>query len=210
MMKFAFRLKIYFTLIFGAFLPTACLGISAPSAPPIKAPSTTTSTTTTTPAPSVNQTPPKPVAPPVNNLTPEFRKSDSYYRQPEESPPVHSTYDSQEILSLIENQLAAIHANDLFKAYANFTAAKFQETTTFDEFKYFVESFPVFSNNKNALFGNVDYKKGVASIQGTLTSTTGESLRVEFNFVKEGPQWKIIGVKLLKPQTLNQEVKPLR
>jgi Domain of unknown function (DUF4864) len=207
MMKLIFRSKIHFMICLGSLTPAICSGISAPGAPAAPTvsaptpPSTTTPSTSTTPsAPSVKQPPPKPVAPPVNNLTPEFRKSESYYRQSEEAPPSHSAYDSQEILALIEDQLTAIHANNILKAYTNFTANKFQESTSLDEFKYFVESFPVFSNNKNALFGNIDYKKEVAAIQGTLTATTGETLRVEYDFVKEGPQWKIIGIKLLKPQ----------
>jgi hypothetical protein len=40
----------------------------------------------------------------------------------------------------------------------------------------------------------------MASIQGSLTATTGETLKVVYDFVKEGPQWKIISIQLINPE----------
>src|SRR5262249_34694085 len=106
----------------------------------------------------------------------------------------------QEILTLIQNQINALHARDFNKAYYNFTSPQFRQTTSFEEFKYFIESFPHLNKNKNALFGNLESKPdGVTSIQGTVTSQEGETLKVEYDFIKEGNEWKILGIKLFRP-----------
>jgi hypothetical protein len=144
------------------------------------------------------------------NFDSGYRNSENYYRQPEDIPPSPSAYDSQEILALIEDQIMAIQMTDASKAYYAFTADKFRDVTSLEEFKYFIDSFPVFSKNKNALFGNFEFKDGIASIQGTLTATTGETLKVEYDFVKEGPQWKIIGIRLLKPPVKQEVLNPSR
>lgn len=145
--------------------------------------------------------PAAPVArPPSTTPKPKPESDEHFENYYSELPARPTAFDSQEILNLIENQINAIQHHDINRAYNLFTSNQFRQTTSFEDFKYFVDSFPVFSKNKNALFGNLDlHRNGIASIQGTLTSIDGQTLRVEYKFVKEGSQWKIVGIELFRP-----------
>lgn len=119
----------------------------------------------------------------------------------------------QEILSTIENLLTALQENQISQAYNTYMSEKFKQNTTMAEFKYFVEGYPGFSKNKNAFFGNIEKKpQNVSSVQGTLIATTAETLRVEFDFIKESGFWKIIGIKVFPAQEVPkvQPVQPVQ
>lgn len=111
--------------------------------------------------------------------------------------PEPTARDSSEILSAIENLLNAIQNKQYDIAYNSYTSLKFKKTASLEEFKFFITGYPIFTNNKNAIFGNLEFKNQVAVMQGTLTSTDGQILRVEFFFIKENSLWKIIGIELI-------------
>ncbi len=122
--------------------------------------------------------------------------------------PVEDSY--KEILSLIENQLTALQGNQIAKAYKDYTSDQFKQVTSEEEFKYFVNGYPGFSQNKNAFFGNIEKKpQGVSSIQGTLISANGETMNVEYDLIKENGIMKIIGIRVFtvqqQPQLENSE-----
>jgi hypothetical protein len=107
--------------------------------------------------------------------------------------------EAQEILSLIENQLNALIHGDIQQAYFAYTSEPFRHKTSFEDFQFFVESYSVFTRNKNAFFGNIEFKlNNIVSLQGTLSSTEGEVLRIEYNLFREGSLWKIIGIQLFR------------
>jgi hypothetical protein len=130
-------------------------------------------------------------APPVS--TPQNRAAESF----PEAPQRPMTDQTHEILSLIENQMADIQSHQIEQAYERYTSNQFKIATSLEEFTYFINGYPEFSKNKNAFFGNIEPKpEGVFSIQGTLISTTGDSMNVEYDLVKEEGSWKIIGIKV--------------
>lgn len=113
-----------------------------------------------------------------------------------DQPPIRLTrQDSNEILALIENQLSALENGDYKLAYSKYTATPFQEVTTYDDFVYFVQSYPAIGKNKSAIFGNVQLFDNVASIEGSLSSLDGKTSRVVFFLIKENNNWKIIGIE---------------
>lgn len=209
-MKLAYRLKTGALMAAGILIPNLTMAQSSSqslpgSMPTYVTPPTSLPTPKTTsapaPAPKINlqPPPPKPIAAPhkAKKETPKPVEN-----VPTSNPEPHrpSYNDSQDILILIENQINAIQHHEINRAYNLYTAQQFKQVTNFEEFKYFVESFPVFSKNKNAIFGNLDIRpNGIATIQGVLTSTDGETLNVEYKFVREGYQWRIIGIQLLRP-----------
>lgn len=109
--------------------------------------------------------------------------------------------DAKEIFSVIENQLNAIQHNDFATAYYNYTAEPFKKTTALDEFTFFMSSYPVFTNNKNSIFSSLKLDDNIAHLEGTLTSVGGEVQKVKYFFIQENGLWKIIGIKLLPPDT---------
>lgn len=110
---------------------------------------------------------------------------------------------SKEVLTTIENQLTAIENKDYKTAYENYTTYQFQSKTSLEEFSFFVTSYPPFIANKNALFGNIESKNGVTSIQGTLTGTDGKTVQLEYFLAKEGSLWKVMGIKIIKPEPMS-------
>ena len=152
------------------------------------------------PAPKVN--PPKPPPPPPKKINPPKPPSNPPPQQLFANPsiseyparPYHE--EAQDILELIENQLNAIQNKDFNRAYFLYTSNIFRGQTTFDDFKYFMEHYPIFTHNKNALFGNPDFRRTNTVITGTLTALDGSAYKAEYHLVKEGNQWKIAGIKL--------------
>jgi hypothetical protein len=132
----------------------------------------------------------------------------SYVPMNQQPYPVPVKTDSQDLLTMIENQLNAIQNKDYQTAYNNYTSASFRQTTPLDQFVYFITNYPAFNANKNAIFGALDFKNDVASLQGTLTSTTGETIHVEYFLEKDGGLWKILGIKLVNPAAPAAEPQP--
>lgn len=115
---------------------------------------------------------------------------------PNNPPAPIAVIDSQAILTVIENQLNAIQNNDIEAAYYNYTSNAFRGETSFDEFKYFVTSYNIFTHNKNAFFGAPEITENNAIIRGSLFSTSGDSYKVDYYFIKENGIWKILGIQL--------------
>lgn len=103
--------------------------------------------------------------------------------------------DSREILSHIENQLSALEKGNFKEAYDRYTSAPLRQITTLEQFTEFVKAHPALEKNKSAIFGNVEIKDNVASIEGTLTSLDGKSMRFVYFFIKENSDWKLIGIE---------------
>lgn len=111
-------------------------------------------------------------------------------------PPIQLTrQDARDILALIENQLSDLEKGNYKSAYEKYTAAPFRSVTSFDEYNYFLRSYPALGKNKSAIFGNVEINDNVASIEGTLTSLDDKSTRVVYFLIKENNEWKIIGIE---------------
>lgn len=165
------------------------------------------------PAPQTTPTPPPKKPQPVKNPTPPVTKprpAPTQAPQPEPiqepHPPAPSqdiSLDHKAILSQIENLITAIQANQIQKAYNEYTSDQFKKVSSIEDFDNFVKGYPELSSSKNAFFGYIRNKPlGVSFIEGTLISTTGESVSMEFDLIKENEQWKIIGIKVLPPEKI--------
>lgn len=109
--------------------------------------------------------------------------------------------DSHQQLALIENQLAALREGDVDKAYFLYTSLEFKKTTSLKQFKQFIGSSRVFSENKSFHFNSVNFEKAIATFEGTLISKEGEALQTEYDLIQEDGKWKILGIQLFKPET---------
>lgn len=123
--------------------------------------------------------------------------------QVQEPPPIienpqRPTHDeAQEIMEVIENQLNAVQSKDYHTAYYEYASEPLRQRTTFEGFVQYVKHYGVLNHNKNALFGNPEYRKNVAVLKGTLTGTDGSSYKAEYHLIKEGNQWKVNGLQLI-------------
>jgi Domain of unknown function (DUF4864) len=105
---------------------------------------------------------------------------------------------AQEILETIEAQLYAIRSNDIAKAYNLYTTANFKQATSLQEFKNLVQKFSVLAKNKTLSLTFIAFQEDVASVTGSISSTSDEVLTIEYDLQNENGNWKIMGIQLFK------------
>ena len=110
----------------------------------------------------------------------------------------HPKIDENEkkaISPIIEEELEALRKNDLSKAYYAFVSKDFEKATSFEAFKDFIKSYPIFLNNTKDVIeeGYIDGDIRIvrASLQGDK-----ENYLADFQFTKDGDKWKIWGIKI--------------
>ncbi len=122
---------------------------------------------------------------------------------------------TQGISDVAKNQLDALRKEDYIKAYA-YTSVDFQKATSLDDFKKFVASYPSLRNNESSSFSTREIVNNEGTLQGTLNSRDGATTPVEYKFVKEKGEWKILSMQLKttgasvneeKPKTATEEKK---
>jgi len=108
--------------------------------------------------------------------------------------------DTQQIKEVIEDQLKAVRSFDPSKAYYAYTSKEFQKTVPLDDFKVFLQQFPPFFRNKSVSFQDINFKEGIATYKVKLTSTDGETQDVEYLFISEDGLWRVLTIKIVKPE----------
>lgn len=104
-------------------------------------------------------------------------------------------YFTRGIADIARDQLQAIRAGDMQKAYS-MTSKAFQQVTSFDDFKVFVDKYDVLKNNKDATFAERKVENREGYLKGTLEAKDGSRTGVEYLLVKEDDQWKIQAIRL--------------
>ncbi|MDR3478040.1 MAG: DUF4864 domain-containing protein [Gammaproteobacteria bacterium] len=99
------------------------------------------------------------------------------------------------IADVAQNQLAALRAGDVEKAYA-YTSVDFRKDTSLDDYKKFYEGHPIFKNNVSASFLDREFNNDEGKLKGTLKSQDGSLTPIQFILKKENGEWKIEGITL--------------
>lgn len=108
------------------------------------------------------------------------------------------TGNIQPLISVVDAQLSALNKGDIDKAYNDFTSSKFRSTTSLDKYKQLITTY--ITKNMKFQLHSTYFEDGIASLQGNLVSTDGDSLSVEYDLIQEGGQWKIYGFQLINPE----------
>jgi hypothetical protein len=114
------------------------------------------------------------------------------YTTPESQTP----HNQGELLTLVRDQLDALRANDISKAYYAFTSQEFQDSASREDFKKFVEAHSALIKNQNLSLKSSSFdqqNKATAIID--LTSTDGSMTTFEYRFVYEDQIWKILSIQ---------------
>lgn len=93
----------------------------------------------------------------------------------------------------VERQLAALSAGNIQAAYAE-TSVAFQQNTSLEQFAAFVERYPVLKSISGHSFTTREIENGVGTLKGTLTTSDGGVVPIEFRLVKENDVWKILAL----------------
>lgn len=112
-------------------------------------------------------------------------------------------YATSGITDTVRNQLSALRSGDYVKAYT-FTSKEFQNATSLEQFKQFVDMNPSLKNNQDSSFYSREIKNNEGMIKGTLKASDGTVTPVYYRLIKEDDNWKIMYIRI-KPAGITQE-----
>lgn len=99
------------------------------------------------------------------------------------------------LIEPIDRQIAALKAGDMAAAYAE-TSEAFHKATPLEGFTAFVDGNPILRDIASRSFPNRSINNGVGTVSGSLTSSTGGVMPIEYRLVKENEIWKILYINL--------------
>lgn len=105
-------------------------------------------------------------------------------------------YATSGIADTVQGQLSAFRSGDFEKAYS-YTSKEFQDSTSLEAFKKSIDKIPALKNNESASLNQRTIENNNGMVKGTLKSKDGKTTSVEFKLIKEGENWKIIGIHVL-------------
>ncbi|CUI17830.1 conserved hypothetical protein [Candidatus Protochlamydia naegleriophila] len=109
---------------------------------------------------------------------------------------------TERLVDVIDNQLEALRQNDVTKAYYGYTSKDFQAATSQEQFREFIETYPVFLNNQSAHFTQRSIDNNISTLKGNLTSQDHINTPIEYKLIKEDDKWKILSIRLIKPDRI--------
>ncbi len=107
-----------------------------------------------------------------------------------------STQEKENVVSTIKNQLEALKAHDLSKAYYAFASDDFQKNTSEEDFKAFIDAHPYI--NKHQSFEIKSVKLGASSAQVMVEFKVDETniKDLEYRLIETDNQWKILSIQV--------------
>lgn len=102
-------------------------------------------------------------------------------------------------VDVVDHQLESLRHHDISKAYSSYTSKDFQAATSLDQFRNFIDAYPVFLNNQSAHFTQRSIEHNIGTLRGNLTSLDHIKTPIEYKLIKEDDKWKILSIRLLKP-----------
>lgn len=109
---------------------------------------------------------------------------------------------TERLVDVVDHHLNALQKGNIQQAYQDYTSNEFQSTTSLDQFTRFIENYPVFLNNQSSLFTERSFENRIGILKGNLTAQDKTQTPIEYRVVKEGKRWKILSIRLLKPQNI--------
>lgn len=104
-------------------------------------------------------------------------------------------YATSGVVGTVRSQLDALKAGDYATAYS-LTSNDFQRTTSFNDFKSFVEHYPALKNNQSITVYERKIENSNGTVKGNIESTDGTMTAVEYHLIKENGKWKIIYINI--------------
>ncbi|GGI82276.1 DUF4864 domain-containing protein [Legionella impletisoli] len=92
-------------------------------------------------------------------------------------------------------QLSAIKAGENKLAYS-YTSKEFQKAIPYNQFERFISLYPVLKNTTETSFTQRQIENNGGLIAGVLKTKEGKEVPVEYRFIKENSEWKIISINI--------------
>lgn len=103
----------------------------------------------------------------------------------------------------IERQLEALRRGDIDGAYAQ-TAQAFRQATSKQAFSAFLRTNPALTEAADISIAERSWENDNGNVRGSLKTQDGGVVPVEFRLVREGGEWKILGIQLPKQGVANE------
>jgi len=97
----------------------------------------------------------------------------------------------------IDGQIWAFREENWKKAYEEFCCFDFRYEHSFDDFLRFIHQFSVLRENAAIALGRLYFKEQLGVYEGTITSTNGESAKIQYLLMKERGKWRICSIQVL-------------
>ncbi len=110
-------------------------------------------------------------------------------------PPI-SEEEKEALVKVIQGQLASLRNGDLSKSYYAFVSQDFENNTSFDDFKAFLDEYPIFTKQEGMTVGNGVQEGDLRLVRVALQSEE-ETAEVDYRLIKQDDQWKIWGIQIL-------------
>ncbi|MDP1880649.1 MAG: DUF4864 domain-containing protein [Parachlamydiaceae bacterium] len=110
---------------------------------------------------------------------------------------------TEKIVDVVDYQLAALKNENIEKAYLDYTSNDFKAGTSLEQFRHFIDSYPVFLNNQSTHFFQRSIENHIVILKGYLTSTDHINTPIEYKLIKENHKLKILIIRLLKPEAIH-------
>jgi hypothetical protein len=111
-----------------------------------------------------------------------------------------SLFLTRGLADVANKQLEALRKGDVTAAYS-YTAKDFQHAVSMQNFEKFLDQYPALKNNQKSSWSERSTSNGIGTLKGTLTATDGGVTPVEYHFVKENNEWKVLSITLNKVGT---------
>lgn len=116
----------------------------------------------------------------------------------ENTPSSIPNFNAEELLKPLKDQLQELKANNIKKAYDDYTSTGFKQSTSLENFEKFIEKYPVFKNNKYADFYKLTFNNNIGMYNARLKSAAGEEREIEYALIKENGHWKILQIEIFE------------
>jgi len=110
-------------------------------------------------------------------------------------PPI-SKDEKGELVQIIEGQLKSLRDGDISKAYYAYVSQDFENNTSFDDFKSFLEEYPIFTKQDDVNVGNGVQEGDLRLVRIALQSEE-ETAEVDYRLIQQDGDWKIWGIQIL-------------
>jgi len=114
---------------------------------------------------------------------------------------------TESLLNFPQKQLSALRENEIETAYQDFTSAHFKASISLEQFRHFVETYPILVTNHSALFPQRSIAGDITILKGKLLADDQSTTTIEYRLIKEEGKWKILSINFPKSQSQNKAEK---
>lgn len=103
---------------------------------------------------------------------------------------------AKELAKVVEDQIREIKSNNIQKAYSDYTSQGFKEVTSIQEFQEFLKNHPYYLTYQSLELPHLSFEGNIAVLSGILVANKEETYSLEYQFVKQNKEWKILHIDI--------------